>query len=252
MDANAYQQFLELERDHWWFRSRRTLYFDLLARAVAREPGSFAHVLDLGCGMGGMMEGLRRYGEPQGLEIEASGVRICRERGFHRAYVGSGYSLPHASASLDLVTAFDTIEHIEDDERALRECARALRPGGVFMATVPAYQFLYANNDRVAHHFRRYTRGELVAKARRAGFEVRKATYVNTLLFPLILPAVLALKCKERLFGRPGDDTTNLSFRLPRFVSASLEAIFSGERFPLRWVSFPCGHSLAMIAVKRG
>ena len=29
MDANAYQQFLELERDHWWFRSRRTLYFDL-------------------------------------------------------------------------------------------------------------------------------------------------------------------------------------------------------------------------------
>lgn len=252
MDSNAYQQFLELERDHWWFRSRRRLYFDLLQRAVARERGSFEHVLDLGCGMGGMLQELRRFGEPAGLEIEASGVRICRERGFARAYVGSGYTLPHPDASLDLLTAFDTIEHIEDDERALRECARALRPGGVLMATVPAYQFLYANNDRVAHHFRRYTRRELVAKLQRSGFQVRKATYVNALLFPLILPAVLLLKLKERLFGRPGDDTTNLSFRLPRLVNAGLEAIFSGERFPLRWISFPCGHSLAVIAVKRG
>lgn len=251
MDPNAYQQFLELERTHWWFRSRRTLYFDLLKRAIARESSSFTRVLDLGCGMGGMLENLSAFGPPQGLEIEASGVKICHERGFDRVYQGSAYALPHDDESLDLITAFDTIEHVEDDERALRECARVLRPGGIFMASVPAYQFLYANNDRVAHHFRRYTRGNLVAKARRAGFGVRKATYVNAFLFPLILPAVLAFKLKDKLFGHPDDDTTNLSLRLPNFVNRSLEAIFSGERFPLRWISFPCGHSLALIAVKQ-
>lgn len=255
MDANAYEQFLVLERDHWWFRSRRTLYFDLLRQELRASSAPARDVLDVGCGMGGMLEGLRHLDgasgrEPAGLEIEVQGIQVCHERGFHRVYLGDGYHLPHADASLDLVTAFDTIEHIEDDRRALREFARALRPGGLFLATVPAYQFLYANNDRVAHHFRRYTRSDLVRKLREAGFEVRKATYVNTLLFPLILPAVLLIKLKEKLVGRPDDDSTNLSLRLPGFVNRFLEFVFSSERFPLRWISFPVGHSLAVLARK--
>lgn len=254
MDPTAYRQFLEFEREHWWFRSRRTLYFDLLERAVRKHLQTGAdprqlESLDVGCGMGGMLPDLRRFGEPNGIEIELEGVRVCRERGFERTMIGSGYGLPHRAASLDLVTLFDTIEHIEDDERVLREVERVLRPGGLLMISVPAYQFLYANNDRVAHHCRRYTRGELVRKAQSAGLEVMKATYVNTFLFPLILPAVLLIKLKERLFGvADGDDTTNLSYQLPRWLNRMLEGIFSSERFPLRHISFPVGHSLAFVA----
>ena len=72
MDPTAYRQFLELERDHWWFRSRRTLYFDLLETAVKRHLPSTngtepVQSLDVGCGMGGMLGDLRRFGEPAGL-----------------------------------------------------------------------------------------------------------------------------------------------------------------------------------------
>ncbi len=255
MDPTAYRQFLELERDHWWFRSRRTLYFDLLERAVTRHSkrgsnGDTFRCLDVGCGMGGMLPDLQRFGEPCGLEIEFEGVRVCRERGFDRTMIGSGYTLPHADASLDLVTLFDTIEHIEDDQRVLHEVERVLRPGGLCMITVPAYQFLYANNDKVAHHFRRYTRGDLKRKARTANLKPVKATYVNAFLFPLILPAVLLIKLKEKLRGVKDDDTTNLTYALPGFVNRSLEAIFSSERFALRRISFPVGHSLALIAQK--
>ena len=116
--------------------------------------------------------------------------------------------------SVDLITLFDTIEHVPDDERVLRECRRALAGGGLLFLSVPAYQFLYANNDRVVHHQRRYTARELRRKLTAVGFRPTQVTYFNTLLFPAILPMVLAKKVQER-FSAP-DDTTNLSHGVPR------------------------------------
>jgi SAM-dependent methyltransferase len=152
---------------------------------------------------------------------------------------------------MHLITAFDCIEHLERDQEALHGFHRALRPGGFLFVSVPAYQFLYAENDRIARHQRRYTRGALVAKVQEAGFEVIQASYVNALLFPLILPAVLALKLRQRLFPRP-DPETNLSYVPRRWINSLLAGIFGSERHFLRYVSFPAGHSLIVAARKRG
>ena len=116
--------------------------------------------------------------------------------------VASAYELPVRAGSLDLITMFDTIEHVPDDLRALQEARRALRPGGLVFLSVPAYQFLYANNDRIAHHERRYTARALRRKLTATGFEPVQVTYFNTLLFPAILPLVLAKKAKERFCVR--------------------------------------------------
>lgn len=252
MEPKAYRQFEELERTHWWFRGRRTVYLGILRHHLAgRRP---ARVLDLGCGMGGFLEGLGELGErvyPSDVSVE--GLARCADRGFPGGVVSSGYALPYADASFDLVCMFDAIEHIEDDARVMREVARILVPGGLALATVPAYQFLYANNDRIAQHHRRYDRRMLRTALEQAGLVVERNTHTNVFLFPVILPAVLLLKAIERLRPRSLDpDHTNLSWPMPAFVNSLLHAVFAAELPFSRRFDWPAGHSICAIARKPG
>jgi SAM-dependent methyltransferase len=246
MEETAYRQFIELEQNHFWFIGRRRIFFHLLDRELDGRRG--LTVLDVGCGAGGMLSALGRYGPATGIDTSPELVEFCRSRGFEQVQIGSAYELPAEDGSVDLITLFDTIEHVPDDRRALRECRRALAPGGVLFISVPAYQFLYANNDRVAHHERRYTARELRRKLLAAGFEGPRVTYFNTLLFPAILPAVLAKKLRER-FSDPGD-ATNLSHRVRPGLNRALAAAMGSERHLLTHLNLPFGHSI--IALARG
>lgn len=244
MEETANRQFVELERTHFWFVARRRIFFHLLDAVM--DGRHDANVLDVGCGAGGMLGLLSRYGEVSGVDTSSELVEFCRRRGFERVELGSAYQLPVASGAVDLVTMFDTIEHIPDDGRALREVARALRPGGVLFLSTPAYQFLYANNDRVAHHQRRYTAAGLRRVVAGSGLVAIKVTYFNTFLFPVILPLVLAKKAQERL-SHPGD-TTNLSHRIPAPLNRTLAAVMGSERHLLMRRSLPFGHSIIAVA----
>ncbi|MGI8413556.1 MAG: class I SAM-dependent methyltransferase [Solirubrobacteraceae bacterium] len=244
MEESAYRQFVELEESHFWFQGRRRIFLHLLDRALAGR--SDATVLDVGCGAGGMLAQLSRYGEVTGVDTSSELVDFCRGRGFPRVQLASVYDLPVPSGSVDLITLFDTVEHVPDDVRALRECRRALTPGGLLFASVPAYQFLYANNDRIAHHQRRYTARALRSRFASAGLQPIQVTYFNTFLFPVILPLVLAKKARER-FSEP-DDTTNLSHRVPLTLNRLLAATMSSERHLLSRVSLPFGHSIIGMA----
>ena len=250
MEQNAYRQFLELEDTHWWFRGRRTVYFGLLKHHL--NGSSPQRVLDLGCGYGGFLPGLKEIGqEIYPSDISLDSMSYCVERGFTKSTVGSGYSLPYADDSFDLVCMFDAIEHIPDDNRVMREVHRILRPGGQILVTVPAYQFLYANNDRVAQHQRRYTRGRLAGVFEQAGLRVERNTHSNIFLFPIILPAVLGIKVIEKLFPRNLDpEHTNLSWPIPQFVHDILHGIFAAELPFSKRFDWPVGHSIAAIARK--
>jgi SAM-dependent methyltransferase len=244
MEDTAYRQFIELEQNHFWFIGRRRIFFHLLDREL--EGRRNLTILDVGCGAGGMLGPLARYGQVTGVDTSPELVEFCRSRGFERVQVGSAYKLPADGDSVDLITLFDTIEHVPDDERVLRECRRALAAEGVLFISVPAYQFLYANNDRVAHHERRYTARQLRRKLIAAGFDRPRVTYFNALLFPAILPAVLAKKAKER-FADPGDET-NLSHPVRPVLNRALAAAMGSERHMLTHLNFPFGHSIIAIA----
>jgi SAM-dependent methyltransferase len=244
VEETAYRQFVELEESHFWFVGRRTIFMHLLDREL--DARSDLRVLDVGCGAGGMLGPLSKYGEVTGVDTSRELVDFCRGRGFERVLVGSATDLPVDRESVDLITLFDTIEHVADDGRALEQCRAALAADGLLFVSVPAYQFLYANNDRVAHHERRYTARQLRGKLTSAGFTPTKVTYFNTLLFPAILPVVLAKKLKERRSAP--DDTTNLSHRLPRILNRALAATMSSERHFLSRTSLPFGHSIVAIA----
>ena len=249
MEAAAYRQFRELEDSHWWFRGRRTVYLGLLRHHLRGQRPKC--VLDLGCGVGGFLAGLSELGERVlPTDMDRASLGICRERGFRLGVVSDGYALPFADASFELVCLFDALEHIPDEARALAEVARVLAPGGRVVVTVPAYQFLYANNDRVARHCRRYTRARLRRALDRAGLALERNTHTNVFLFPLILPAVLLLKAWESVRPGPVSQRTNLTLPLPAALQGLLWSVFAAELPFSRRFDWPAGHSILAIARK--
>jgi SAM-dependent methyltransferase len=251
MEANAYEQFRELEATHWWFLARHAIFETLLDRRVLPGLGPGApRALDLGCGMGAHLGFLAERGAAVGVDLEPQCLRHCRGRGF-RVAAADGTRLPFVDGAFDVVTAFDTIEHIPDDAGTVAEAFRVLRPGGRLFVSGPAWQFLYAHQDRVVHHQRRYTTGGFRRLCESKGFEVEYASYINFFLFPLILPAVLLLKAKEALRPPPpGDASTNASIKFNRFTNGLLFRIFAAERHVLARLRVPFGHSLVLIARK--
>jgi SAM-dependent methyltransferase len=139
------------------------------------------------------------------------------------------------------VTAFDILEHLDDDQRGLSELERILKPGGTLVLFVPALQFLWSLQDEVGHHYRRYSAKELGQKLRIAGFEIIKLSYANSLLFPLIWGGRIVLRL---IRGKMDLDLRSEADLSPDWSNGILEKIFSTERTLLRWINFPIGVSI--------
>ncbi len=255
MDQVAYKQFLELDKSHWWMRGRRSVYLGLLEHFLKDQRPE--RVLDLGAGVGGFLEGLDAIKAEGGrvfpADIDDESLGHIAARGFPGGIVAAGEALPYSDDSFDLICLFDALEHTEDDLAVVAEIHRVLRPGGHLFISVPAYQFLYANNDRVVHHVRRYRRGRLADLFERAGMSTVRNTHSNVFLFPLILPAVLAIKLMEKLFQKDADpDHTNLTWPFPRWAHALLHGIFAAELPLSKRFGVPFGHSICALAKKPG
>lgn len=142
MDPTYLASFRDTEDRHWWFRARREIVLDRL-RLLQRQDG--IDFLDVGCGTGGTLSFLAPampYARFRGIEPDPGARDHCAKRGLD-VIEGTAVPLPVATGSQDAVTALDVIEHLDDDIEAVREIARALRPGGIALVTVPAYMWMW-------------------------------------------------------------------------------------------------------------
>jgi SAM-dependent methyltransferase len=180
VEGTEVRKLAALEDAHWWYRERR----HLLSRMVAGvTPGT---ALDIGAAGGGNTRVLRAAGwSVAALEYGADGAEVAADRGLP-VLRADATALPVADGSLDLVVAFDVLEHILDDDAAVGEVARALRPGGRFLVAVPADPRLWSEHDVAVDHVRRYTRTTLREVLERGGFEVASMTSWNVLLRPVV------------------------------------------------------------------
>jgi len=250
VDRSAYESFIKNDRAHFWWVGRRAIFFDVLRDRLGPRPEG-ARVLDLGCGVGGMLDGLAEFGQVIGTDTDRESLHFCRERGFPRLLEAVGPALPFATGSLNLVTAFDVLEHIPEETETLAECLRVLEPGGTLFLSGPSYQILYTHQDAAVQHQRRYTVPGLTSKLRAAGFEIEMASYINCLLFPAILPVVLGKKLGERISPPdPDDSRLNSEIAMPGAANAFFARVFSFERHLLRRFRLPFGHSLVAMARK--
>jgi SAM-dependent methyltransferase len=240
VNPEEYGRMYDAEERQWWYAGMRAISLALLSPALAERPGS-ARILDAGCGTGHNLRHLSRFGRAVGVDLSDDALRFCRVRGAAAAKA-SLLELPFPDATFDCVTSFDVLYHrwVADDHAAVAELARVLRPGGLLLVRVPALRVLWGAHDEAVHSRHRYTRGEVKALLRAAGLEVVRASYGNTLLFPLLA----ARRTLDRITGRHGSDVAFLPAPLERAFRALLEV----EARLIRRVSLPVGASVFALA----
>jgi SAM-dependent methyltransferase len=157
-----------------------------LRRVLPATKGSYADILDAGCGQGVFsMELAKAHPEARVLGIDMDPVlveranAIARKAGLAncRFEVGDVTKLDY-DARFDLVVSVDNLEHVEDDVTAMRVLVRALRPGGRAVVHVPGYERRWllfgrrVNFDVPGHVRPGYRTNELVERLTGAGFDI--------------------------------------------------------------------------------
>jgi SAM-dependent methyltransferase len=179
-----------------------------------------------------------------GSEIFGDGLAIAKARLPNvELYQADARRIPF-ECEFDVVGVFDVLEHLIEDETALAQMFDAARLGGGLLVTVPQHPFLWSASDQYAMHQRRYSRAELRAKVKKAGFQIERITSFNSLLLPLMI-------WSRRQPKRDHDFQPWREFEISPALNKTLESILKFERMVIKTGgSFPAGGSLLLVGRK--
>jgi SAM-dependent methyltransferase len=227
MNTDEYLKLAEVEDRMWYFKSLHGHVARELARAGVKQD---AAVLDAGCGTGGMILRLceaRPGWKWSGIDFMPLACELARKRCGAGTDIreASVTALPFADASFDAVVSADVICQVVDADVAVKEFFRVLKPGGVVVINVPAYMWMWSYHDDSCQTKHRYTRPEVEALMRGAGFGERWSTHLNALPFPL-------LWAKRKLL-RSDQDTSDMK-KYPAMVDLAFRALVAPEH---AWLS---------------
>jgi SAM-dependent methyltransferase len=238
---HAFEVLARAETSHFWFRART----ELILWALDRYAPDAQEVLDVGCGTGFVLGAIGRHRPGLrlvGVELAERGLELAASRAPGAELLRlDARELPF-EAEFDVVGAFDVLEHLGDEDAVLAAMARAVRPGGAVLVTVPQHPWLWSAVDVAAGHRRRYTRALLVQRLRNAGLEPVLVTSFVSLLLP-----ALALSRRSR---PNAEDELGLGRELrPGRLDALLGAVMAAEgRLIRRGTSLRAGGSLLAVA----
>jgi len=239
MERFVYEQMAELDERHWWYCARREVVAALIRRVV--RPPKDAAILEIGCGTGHNFPMLAEFGQVDALELDDE-ARAIAEKRLGRSIMSS--PLPQLAGvperRYDMIGTFDVIEHIDDDHAAVVSIATRLKPGGNFVMTVPAHQWMWSAHDTVNHHKRRYSKRSLRALIDSSPMKLEALGYFNSLLFPVAIAERMASKAR----GKDGGDLE----LPPAPLNAALKRAFAAERHLIGRVPLPPGLSLFAVA----
>jgi SAM-dependent methyltransferase len=241
MMEHTYPILYAVEQSHWWYIGRRRILAGFVEQICRKFTDRPPRILDVGCGTGANLLMLSKYGQAEGVDVSEDALEFCRARGLDKVQVGAAEELPYEDGTFDLVTAFDVVEHLDDDLAGLKEMRRVLRPGGRALLFVPTFMFLWGLQDDVSHHRRRYRLPELRRVLEQAGFEVERSTYANITFFaPILLGRQLM-----RLTGIKTESENNIN--VPA-LNGLFGAILGAESTVLRYMNLPFGVSGLCVA----
>lgn len=195
-------------------------YNAFLINQVRKAARGAQTALDFGAGLGAFAIKVR----DAGLQVDT----VETDPDLKAELVAHGFEVFSSTAGLDgekydFIYSLNVLEHIEDDFDVFLELSRISMVGGSVYIYVPALKILWSSMDDKVKHFRRYTRGELEGKMRRAGFVIERSRYCDAIGFF----ATLAFK----LVGSRGGDLNPIAIK-----------IFDGFLFPLnRILDVICG-----------
>lgn len=215
------------------------LRFDSVRRAVrAAAPGS---ILEIGAGEGALGEWLARQGSYTGIEPDSVSFRLL-ERRLAACRNATALCTDDRDANLepvDLVCAFEVLEHLPDDASALERWRRLVVPGGALLVSVPRGPERYNAWDEYVGHLRRYSRQDLHGVLERAGFAVVSIESYGVVVGD-VLERIRSWIARRRLAGAGSlDERTGRSGRLLRsdgVLAATAAALLAA---PGRMIQIP-------------
>ena len=242
MENHVYELECDLEERHWWFSARHHKFLGILRACKVPLDAS---ILDVGSSTGGTIRYLRKYGYNNVIGVDASYVAIefaskkCIDIRF-----GDILNLPFPQNTFDFVFACDIIEHVENDVNATLEIYRVLKNDRYALFTVPAFEFLWSNQDEISGHKRRYTLNKFKSILNRTAFNLKKIYYFNFILF---IPILFLRKLTILIGATIKNENTLFQNGL---INKALYQIFKLDIELAKIINPPFGVSIAAIVKK--
>jgi 2-polyprenyl-3-methyl-5-hydroxy-6-metoxy-1,4-benzoquinol methylase len=219
---NDYENYYrEIEARHPWFVARSDLFLSLM------PSNKNSSILDFGCGSGGFLKRLKNSGYKDLSGVEVSEIKT------NSASDCFLITKTIQKRKYDVILMMDVLEHIEDDSAILREIKSHLKPDGILLLSVPAYQFLWSNHDNLNMHYRRYNRNSLQKVIKEAKFKTQFMTSWNSTFFLIIAASRLIFRCANKELSLNNN-----------FFSRLIYIILTFESFLMKKTGLPFGLSI--------
>ena len=248
-DQSSFEMLLQMQGEHFWYRGRHRFLLASVDRYVRAKQVPLS-AIDLGGGVGGWIRYLadRRADLFQTLALAdsseialtlAQNTMPARAQCYNVDLMNLGWE-----NHWDYAFLLDVIEHLPNDTEALRQAAKAIKPGGCLFVTTPALKQFWSYNDDLVSHLRRYTRKDYQNLAARSGLELCDVRYFMFFLSPLYIlsrsvPSMVQMSVEEK------KAMAIKQHAIPaKPINASLSAIFAAETPVGHWINFPWGTSI--------
>lgn len=238
-NAKGLDTLFSQEEKHFWFVSRK----EYILQNMKRFFKGTEKIIEIGAGTGNVARYLMKHGFSNMSvgEMHLNGLKYARSYGVDKCYQFDLLDTPFEK-EFDVVCMFDVLEHIEDDELAIKNIFKSLEDGGKIVLTVPSHQWLWSRDDTIAKHKRRYTKKELVNKLQKQGFEIISAKYFFMSIIPLLLlRSIINRDSKMEIVESEYSDAISINpiinavllliVRLENKISKFLPNVFGGSLF---------------------
>jgi len=236
-------QLSEFEEDYWWNTGRKKIVCDLIKEQIKDIKN--LEILDVGCGTGGTSTAFLKFGNVTGTDFSSLALKFAKNKGLTNVVRSSVTSIPFRSEKFDIITVLDVVEHVQEDKQVLKEIWRMLKPNGIVVVTVPAFQFLWSEHDIASMHVRRYNNSTIIKILKDSEFKIIRSSYFVSFLFPFIAAYRLLAKRKIK---EPNPKCDLVKF--PQPINNFFEKIMFFENRLLKKVNLPFGLSIVCIAKK--
>lgn len=186
------EEWNEIEKQSFWYFFRKKIVFSLIKKNFKKKE-----IIDIGSGSG-------------------INTLYFNEKGYETISIEPTYNLainqiknkienvycfdiqkeipPKTTNIFPNITLLDVLEHIKKDEDFLKKLFLLLEKDGYMLITVPAFNFLWTSEDKIAGHYRRYTISKIKEQLKKNGFKVIYSSYFFSFL---VLPILLFRKTKN-------------------------------------------------------
>lgn len=226
-----------IEDTHWWFIAKRNFIKQQLPQKKSLS------LLDLGCGTGGTTAFLQQWGKVTAIEENSLAVKLAKKRKLNIIKQNINNTLPFKNNTFDVVSLFDVLyhQHIDTENAVLKEARRVLKKGGILLITDCAHPSLTSPHDRSVMAKKRFTKANLDALVEKAGFQLKKSTYLfsSTFLFFVVDRLIQKAHKHAKIPQLP-----------PKLINFLLIKILACEAYLSRFINLPLGSSILITAIK--